>query len=89
MNPLTTYGPTLRRTREGRGFNLGEMARLLNVSVPRLSDIERNAAAPDPDMLRRLESLGMPVPCDAAPLVSAEAMEEVRRVTAWLSRGAK
>jgi transcriptional regulator with XRE-family HTH domain len=74
------FGPQLRDVRSRHGRSLGEMARFLGCSVPRLSEVEREREAPfdDLDIGRIARFLGI----DPAPLWALAATSRV----AWGGR---
>ena len=55
------YTPTLKQSREGRGYTQAEAAKLIGISVETLGNYERGKSYPDIPTLRKIEELyGVP-----------------------------
>ena len=68
------FGDTLRRTRQNAEKTLGDVARLLDVSVVYISDIERGNRRPfSNERILRVASL---LNADPAPLIAAADVEK-------------
>lgn len=68
------FGEALRRTRQDAGKTLGDVARLLDVSVVYVSDIERGNRRPFSN--ERIIKVAGFLKADPAPLISAADVEK-------------
>ena len=68
------FGDTLRRTRQQAGRTLGDVARLLDVSVVYVSDVERGNRRPFSN--ERILRVSRLLKADPAPLIAAADVEK-------------